>query len=177
MPDFITTARPYGQALFRLALETQKIELWNDRLERLAALTSDPQIEALLENPLVAPSQLADLFLSLAGENDTELNNFLQLLAENERFAALPEILKVFERLKRIQEGVRRIVITTAYPLEGPLLNDVLAQLEGHIGFKLEPTIEVDPSLIGGIKVSFTDRVIDLSIRGKLDAMAAALRN
>ncbi|WP_153111994.1 F0F1 ATP synthase subunit delta [Propionivibrio limicola] len=178
MSDFITTARPYAQALFRLAQENQTQELWQKRLQRLALIAEDKEIAGLLGNPGISASQLAELFLSLTDEpDDKELATFISLLAENERFDSLPEMLKVYERLKRIEEGVRRVVIATAFPLEQKQLDDLLAQLESHFGHKLQPTIEVDPELIGGIKVSFTDRVIDISVRSKLDAMAAALKN
>ena len=178
MTDFITTARPYAQALFRLAQETDTQELWRTRLQRLAVIANDEEIHKLLDNPKLSPRQLANLFLSLTDEpEDKELASFISLLADNERFDSLPEILQVYERLKRIEDGVRRVVISTAFPLEGAQLENLLIQLEAHFGHKLQPTVEVDPELIGGIKVAFTDRVIDASIRSKLDAMAASLKN
>jgi len=52
-----------------------------------------------------------------------------------------------------------------------------MSQLETHFGSKLQPHVEVDAALIGGVKVAVGDRILDASVRGKLDAMATALKN
>jgi len=52
-----------------------------------------------------------------------------------------------------------------------------MSQLESHFSSKLQPLVEVDATLIGGIKVAVGDQVLDASVRGKLDAMATALKN
>lgn len=177
MADYVTTARPYAQAVFQLAQETRTQDLWDKRLQRLAAIAEDERIRRLIDDPRLSGSQLAGIFLSLTGEaEDRELASFVSLLAENRRFHSLPEMLKLFERLKRIEEGVRPVVISTAYPLDGKQLESLVGQLEPYFGYKLLPTVAVDPALIGGIKISFTDRVIDASVRGKLGAMAAWLK-
>ena len=53
----------------------------------------------------------------------------------------------------------------------------MLKQLEAHFGSRLQGRVEIDPALIGGVRVAVGDRIFDASVRGKLDAMAAALKN
>jgi F-type H+-transporting ATPase subunit delta len=99
------------------------------------------------------------------------------ILAENERLDVLPQIQEIYEQLKSADEGVEDAVVTSAYPLDDAQLKNLMSQLEAHFGSKLQPRVEVDPALIGGIKVAVGDQVLDASVRGKLDAMATALKN
>ena len=53
----------------------------------------------------------------------------------------------------------------------------LMEQLEAHFSCRLQPKVEIDSSLIGGVRVAVGDQILDASVRGKLDAMAAALKN
>ena len=81
------------------------------------------------------------------------------------------------DRLRSADEGVREAFITSAYPLDNAQLKNLMSQLEPHFGSKLQPHVVVDEALIGGIKVAVGDQVLDASVRGKLEAMATALKN
>ncbi|MFX5521556.1 F0F1 ATP synthase subunit delta, partial [Acinetobacter baumannii] len=76
---------------------------------------------------------------------------------------------------KNAQEGSADVEITSAFPLDGAPLTDLIASLERKFGRKLVPTVTVDPSLIGGVRVKVGDEVLDTSVRARLAAMQAAL--
>jgi len=178
MAESVTIARPYAQAIFRLARESKALTVWSDRLQRLAAIAEDAEMAKVVGNPKFSAGQVADLFISLSGDaGNQELAAFIGLLAENERLDVLTQIQEIYEQLKSADEGVKDAVITSAYPLDDAQLNNLMSQLESHFGSKLQPHIEVDAALIGGIKVAVGDQVFDASVRGKLDAMATALKN
>ena len=178
MAESVTIARPYAQAIFRLARENKALTVWSDRLQRLVAIAEDAEMAKVVGNPKFSAGQVADLFVSLSGDaGNQELAAFIGLLAENERLDVLTQIQEIYEQLKSADEGVKDAVITSAYPLDDAQLNNLMSQLESHFGSKLQPHIEVDAALIGGIKVAVGDQVFDASIRGKLDAMATALKN
>ena len=178
MAESVTIARPYAQGVFRLACESGKLDRWSARLDRLVAIASDAQMSEIIGNPKLSSGQVADLFLSLSGEsNDSELTGFVHLLADNERFAVLPEIRTLFEEFKSAEEGVREALITSAYPIDAPQLAALTTELEAHFGGRLQPRVEVDAALIGGIRIAVGDEILDASVRGKLDAMAALLKN
>ena len=129
-------------------------------------------------NPKFSAAQVAELFVSLSGEEkNQQLTNFVGMLAKNERLGVLLDIWEIYEQLKSADEGVKGAVITSAYPLDDAQLNNLMSQLESHFGSKLQPCVEVDAALIGGVKVAVGDQVLDASVRGKLDAMATALKN
>ena len=132
----------------------------------------------IVGNPKFSSGQVAELVLSVSGESeDKELASLVRLLSENERLPVLAEIRDIFEELKSTDEGVREAVVTSAFPLDDVQLKQLMSQLESHFGNKLHPRLEVDAALIGGVRVAVGDQVLDASVRGKLDAMAAALKN
>ena len=178
MAETVTIARPYAQAVFRLALENKSLAAWSDRLQRLAAVAQDAEMIQVVGNPKFSARQVADLFVSLSGESgNQELAAFIGVLAQNERLDVLTQIQEIYEQLKSAEEGVKDALVTSAYPLDDAQLKNLMSQLETHFGSKLQPHVEVDQALIGGVKVAVGDQVLDASVRGKLDAMATALKN
>ena len=178
MAESVTIARPYAQAVFRLARENNALAAWSERLQRLAAIARDGEMTKVVGNPKFSSRQVADLFVSLSGEpGDRELASFVGILADNERLDVLTEIQEIFEQLKSADEGVKDAVVSSAYPLDDAQLKNLMSQLETHFCSKLQPLVVVDPALIGGVKVAVGDRILDASVRGKLDAMATALKN
>ena len=178
MAESVTIARPYAQAVFRLARENRALAAWSDRLQRLAAIAQDAEMTKVVGNPKFSARQVADLFVSLTGgAGNQELASFVTILAENERLGVLAQIQEIYEQLKSADEGVKEAVVTSAFPLDDAQLKNLISQLESHFGSRLHPVVEVDAALIGGIKVAVGDQVLDASVRGKLDAMATALKN
>ena len=178
MAESVTIARPYAQAVFRLAREGKALAAWSDRLQRLTAVAGDADMAKVVGNPKFSAAQVAELFVSLSGEaGNAELASFVGILAENERLDVLPQIAEIYEQLKSAEEGVKDALVTSAYPLDDEQLKKLMSQLESHFGSKLQPHVEVDAALIGGVKVAVGDQVLDASVRGKLDAMATALKN
>ena len=178
MSESFTIARPYAQAVFRLAKEGKSLLAWSGHLRHLAALARDPEMSKVIGNPKFSARQVADLFISLSGETENrELASFVSLLAENERFDVLTEIQEHYEQLRSADEGIRDALITSAFPIDAPQLGPLMEQLEAHFGCRLQPKVEIDSSLIGGVRVAVGDQILDASVRGKLDAMAAALKN
>ena len=178
MAESVTIARPYAQAVFRLARENKALAAWSNRLQRLVAIAQDPQMTKVVGNPKFSAGQVADLFVSLSGEPDSqELASFIGVLAENERLDVLMQIQEIYEQLKGEDEGVKDALVSSAYPLDDEQLKNLMSLLEAHFGSRLHPQVEVDATLIGGVRVAVGDLFLDLSVRGKLETMATALKN
>lgn len=178
MAESLTIARPYAEALFRVAQEEGALAKWSERLALLAEIMQSPDLHLLLEQPGFSRTQLGELLCqaSQAKTGDT-LTNFIGLLAENDRFVCLPEIATLFEKLRQDLEGICEAEIHSPFPLTEAQVKQLIPQLEAHFETRLLPHVVLAPELIGGIKAVVGDRVLDLSIRAKLDAMATALNN
>ena len=143
MSETVTIARPYAQAVFRLARESSSLPLWSDRLQRLALIAQDADMASVMDNPKFSAAQLAELFLSLSGEGaDQSLGSFIGLLAENERLTILPCIRELYEQLRSADEGIRDAQITSAFALDEQQLDNLTSQLEAHFGYWSDGDLE-----------------------------------
>jgi F-type H+-transporting ATPase subunit delta len=186
MAENLTLARPYAEAAFQLAKSGKALVAWSDALSRLSAVVARPEMEECIGNPRLDPVQLTRLCLEVAAVDaksgakaglSADQENFVRVLAENERLIVLPEISELFNELKHAHEGVKQAEITSAFPLDESALKNFVVDLERKFGCKIQATVKVDAELIGGVRIAVGDEVIDASVRGKLAAMATALKN
>lgn len=179
MAEFATVARPYAKALYELAQKQNKLRPWLDKLAVMADVVVDSKVSKVLTNPEYASSQRAQLFLDILDSEklDEQLQQFIAVLAENGRLSILPAILVQYRALALSEEDTLQATVYSAYPLEGKLLDELVASLERRINSKLQVHVEVDTDLIGGVKVEFGDQVLDMSVQGKLNALRTVMIN
>ncbi len=177
MAESVTIARPYADAAFKLAKESGAQSIWSQRLQRLALIAQDGDMTQVMGNPRLSVEQVAELFIALSDDKDPILANYVRTLAENRRLNLLPEISRLFELARSQEEGVQEAVVYSAFPIDDAQVAALLQQLEPRFGTRLTARVEIDASLIGGVRVTVGDQMLDASVRGKLDAMAVALNN
>lgn len=175
MAELATIARPYAEALFRVA-KSGNLSAWSDLVSEMAQVAALPEVKSFADNPKVSDQQIVDTFLSvLKSPVNAEAKNFVGMLVENGRLTLLPEIGAQFHALKNAQEGAADAQIISAFQLSDAQVKDLVATLEKKFGRKLHPSVEVDVSLIGGVRVVVGDEVLDTSVRAKLQQMHVAL--
>ena len=176
MAESATIARPYAEAIFGLADKTNALPAWSRLLATMAEVAAHPEVLALIGNPNLTADRLYGLFVSLCGgEIGSDAQNFVRILIGNDRLALLPEIRTMFEALKNEREGVIDAVVTSAFPLDAAQIAGLVADLERRFKRRINPKVNVDPELIGGVHIAVGDEVIDGTVRGKLAAMASDL--
>ena len=177
MAEPTTVARPYAEAAFKLADEAGALARWSEMLAGLAAVAADPRVRQAAADPRLSDAQRAGLFIAvLGGRLSGEAENFVRVLAHNDRLALLPEIREQFEALKNEREGVVEATVQSAFELTDAQLKDIVARLEKKTGRKVRAHVAVDRELIGGVKIVLGDKVIDGSARAQLAALEAALK-
>jgi F-type H+-transporting ATPase subunit delta len=175
MAELATIARPYAEALFRVA-QSDNLSAWSDLVSEMAQVASHPEVKEFANNPKVSDQQVIDIFLSLLKSNvSVEAKNFVAMVVQNGRLTLLPEIAQQFHTLKNAQEGAADVEIASAFEMSDAQVKDLVATLEKKFGRKLNPSVTVDPSLIGGVRVTVGDEVLDTSVRAKLQKMHTAL--
>lgn len=177
MAELITIARPYAQAAFSLARERNALPAWSEALRRAAAVVADPKVATALDNPNLTAGDKSSLLLSICGDPlSVEQRNFLRVLIEADRIALLPEICAQFLQLKDDADGVAKARIESAFPLSDDQLAELTGALERRFGRRIDATVDVDPTLIGGARITVGDTVVDATVQAQLQAMAQQLR-
>lgn len=176
MAELDTIARPYAEAAFRLAREQSALEPWSEALALLEVVVQEPRVRALIGDPKLGRSELERLILGVAGDElPGHARNLVQVLLDNDRLELVPQVRSLYEALRREHESVIEAQIVAARPITDEQLGALVARLEATHQRRVRAKVEIDPDLIGGIKIVVGDKVIDATVRGKLDEMAAAL--
>jgi F-type H+-transporting ATPase subunit delta len=176
MAELATIARPYAEALFKSAANGDARAL-ADQLDGLSQIARNPELRQFADNPKVEAAQVVDVMTgALQGTGLTPLvANLLRTMLDNGRLAALPEVAQQYRALVNERLGVSDAVVYSAFPIEPSQMDGVLASLERRFNRKLNATVQVDPELIGGIRVVVGDEVLDTSVKARLEQMKVAL--
>jgi len=118
MAELLTIARPYAEAAFKHAREAQSLPSWSQALARLSEVVSSPAARDIIGNPALSAAQVARLMTDVVGSLDSAQQNFVRLLADNERLSVIAEIAAHFEGLRNQHEGVLQAEIVSAFPID-----------------------------------------------------------
>lgn len=178
MAEAVTIARPYAEAVFKLALAKKALPEWSEMLRNAVEIAENENVKTLIGNPVVSTRQLGELLLEIGNKEFSEDGKkFLTVLAENNRVNVLPQISSLFEQLKAQHDGALEANIVSAFDISSSQLKNLISALENKFKRKIEAKVQVDPELIGGVKVEIGDEIFDASVKGKLEAMANALKS
>lgn len=175
MAELSTLARPYAGALFDAA-KPGAVAAWLALVEELAQMTSHPQVTQVVADPKLGDEQTYTLIVGLMKSKlPAELTSFLRTVIDNRRLVVLPEIARQLRNLKNASEGAADCLIETAFALTDAQVAELVASVSKKFGLALKPEVRVDTSLIGGVRVSVGDHVLDTSVKTRLAQMQAAL--
>ncbi len=167
-----TAARRYAESAFEIATRDKTIDAWRTDLDGAAAVLGDPGVARGLSDPTV-PAELREQAVSAGFGKKVSgpVLNLLRLLVQRGRIEDLPRIAAEFRRLDNLRLGITPARAVSAAPLEPAEVKALIARLEQMTGGRIELEQEVDPSLLGGLVVRVGDRLIDGSVRGRLERL------
>lgn len=165
-------ARRYAEAVLELARRDGSFDRWLADLRLAAGVAGDPAVAGLLDNPsLPFAARRAVLEKLLAGRTSAQALNLALLLAKRGRVESLAAVATEFKRLLDRERNVVAATVSSAVPLEPAELEAIGARVGEMIGAQVELEARADPRLIGGVTVRIGDRLIDASVRGRLERL------
>ncbi|MBD3585795.1 F0F1 ATP synthase subunit delta [Salinimonas sp. HHU 13199] len=176
MSELTTVARPYAKAAFDFAVEHNAVPKWHEMLSFAGQVANNAEMHQYLTGA-VAAETLADMFINICGEQlDEHGQNFVKVLAENERLLALPEISELFTAFKAEYDKEVEVELTSATELDAQQQSKIKATLEERLARKVKLNCNVNPALLAGFVVQAGDTVIDGSVKAKLERLADTLQ-
>jgi len=167
-----TAARRYAEAAFEVAQRDGSLDDWRDDLQLSAQLVADERVARVVDNPARSLVERDALLRRLVGGRVAPpVENLVRLLAQRGRVELLPRIAVEYQRLLNRDRGVIEATVTSAVPLSQAESKAVRARVEEMTGASVELDEVIDESLIGGLTVRVGDRLLDASVRGRLERL------
>ena len=174
MPLGGSGARRYAEALLDIATEERAVPQYRRSLDELVSVFR-PDVLRALRDPRVPLERRRGAIDAATKDEPRAIRAVLDILVERDRIALVPDIARAFGDLVDRREGIVHAKISTSLELDERERADVLRQLERASGKTIKATFTVDPRLIGGARVQIGDRLVDASLRAKLESLSREL--
>ena len=167
------SSRRFAQAVFQIAIDSNQIDSWMSDLSELVLLSKDDSFLAFMDSPKVSlDSKLSAINESTISDDLNVLTvNLLSLLASKNSVSSISDITDSFQELVDKHNDVLRADITTATEISKELKNTISQTLKRITGNDLIITNKINPSIVGGFVARIGDRMIDASVRTRLENM------
>jgi F-type H+-transporting ATPase subunit delta len=167
-----TAARRYAEAAMAVALEHDALDRWRDDLALAAEILGRSEVEAVVDNPSIpAQQRLAVTAGLLEARIQPRALRLVNLLVERGRVRSLPRVSDEYNRLLNAHRGIVMATVTSAVPLTDDETGAIRARVETMAGSAVELRTAVNPDLLGGLTIQIRDRLLDASIRGRLERL------
>jgi F-type H+-transporting ATPase subunit delta len=170
---------PFAQALLSIALEQSRPEFFLHHLENMKkTLIENPELEQVLSHPGVEDAIKQNLLQTVFADElkDEVLANFLQVLVLRKQAGALPRIADAYRELLHQEQNIQTVTVQSAVMPSHEQQKKLKETLEKKLQAKVELKIEVDPSLIAGMKILADGMMMDATYAGRLETMKEQLK-
>lgn len=174
------TAKRYATAFFELAKEQSQIDTIAADLDKLAALAgADGDIRSFMQNPTLRRADQAAALQAIADHLKVSklTAQFLGTLAMKRRLEILPSVVDAVGALIAAHKGETTAYVTAAQALDQKQIGEIAANLKQVLGVEVRVTLTVDPEIMGGLIIRVGSKLIDSSVRTKLDRLHRALKS
>jgi len=178
--ELSSIAKPYAQAIFEVAEQSDSISAWSNFLATASAVMIDESTKAFISSPIKSKNQKYDLISALiAKASSKELSKqesaVIGLILKNDRTAAIESIASAYEMAVSDANQSKNFKIISAFELSESEKKAIIDDLTSKHKTTVSVETEVDGSLKGGIIIKEGDKVIDTSIKAKVDALSVSL--
>ena len=165
-------AEVYARALFDVAKERDVLDEIHDELGQFVEeLDENRDLQVFFFSPYFSSQEKKDGISKMISGADDNFVRFLELLAERHRMPAVFRIKKDFDELYAEERKLLPVTITSAIELDKSLVKDIRKKIEEQTDRKVELTTKVDPDVLGGLVLRVGNKVLDGSIRSRLERL------
>jgi ATP synthase F1 delta subunit len=165
-------ARVYAQALFEAARDTDQLDEIHDQLDEFAdAMQESNDMRVFFFSPYFSSTEKREAIKAAISGASDELVNFLELLVEKHRMPAIFQIRDRFDDLWAEAKGRLEVKLTSAVELDSDVVEKVRGEVERQTDREIDMTSEIDPEILGGLVLQVGNKVLDASVRSKLDRL------
>lgn len=176
MAESQTLARPYAEAAYGLAREQGSVAAWADQLSALVAITTEPQVAELINNPSTPTEVVASVVNTIGSTVLTDsAKRLVETMAANRRLSVIADAKTQFDALRAENEGRIQASVTSAVALSSEQQAALKTALDAKWSANVEVTFNVDSTLVGGAVIKAHDWVIDGSIASQLNKLSAVI--
>ncbi len=173
----MSAATPYATALYTAAADAGRLNEVDGELAEIAdAVRENPALARALTNPAVRGEGKSNLLAALAKGDDPLVARFLQVLLDHRRLGDLLAIQEAFADRVRLDRNELAVELTTAVAIDDATADKVQQQLASATGLTVTMDRTVDPTILGGVVLRVRDRLVDASLRRRLDLLGRDLR-
>ena len=166
----------YAHSLFSLAEDEGLIEKIYEELKSLSNIFSEnSEYIKLLDSPNIPAEKRFELIDEAFAPYMEYVTNLIKILCEKRRVFLLPDCIKEYEKLYNEKFGIKSVTVITATPLGEELKEKLVKKLEKEWGKKIDLTLKIDESIIGGIVLRTDNLQTDASVRTKLERIRAQI--
>ena len=169
----------YATALFDLAVEQKSVDQVAENLATVRAMLDESQdLRRLVASPVIGRDDQASAMAALAERAGLGglATNFVGLLAKNRRLFALAGTIRAYESLVAAQRGEVTAEVASARVLSDAQTQSLIASLKSATGREVRLSASVDETLLGGLVVKVGSRMIDASLKAKLQSLRLAMK-
>jgi F-type H+-transporting ATPase subunit delta len=172
-------AERYAKALLDLAEEAKAVDAVGADLDRFSGLIAEsPDLARLVKSPVFSAEEqekAVTAILAKAGIGGLTAN-FIRFVASKRRLFTLPAMIEGYKSLVADKRGIVRAEVTLAEQPSPKMLADIEAALKDVAGGNIALNVKINPAIIGGLIVKLGSRMIDASLRSKLNSIRIALK-
>jgi F-type H+-transporting ATPase subunit delta len=165
-------ASVYARSLFEVGKDNDKLDVLHEQLQQFAdELETNRELQVFFFSPYFSSQEKKDGIGKVLEGGDEHFVRFLELLAERHRLPATYRIRREFDRLWAEENKQLPVTITSAVELDEDTIKDLGERIEEQTGQTIDLTTNIDPDLIGGLRMQVGNMVYDATIRGRLDKL------
>lgn len=178
--ELTTVAKPYANAIFEIAEQDNTHAHWRSILELGELIANDATMRVFVASPRLSKTNkleaIATVFSSALGRDlNKQEERFVGLLLDNDRIDALPNILELFDAMSNLRSDAKVFYVISAYKLNKKEEDEIIRDLSDKYKTTISIDTEIDDNLVGGVVIKEGDKVIDLSIKARVDALGSQL--